>query len=227
MTDQSIDPQPAMLDDLAASGSTRPPTGSAENTDAGAVSDPMRDKYNDPRVSITRRGVLLGVGVLLFGIVGAATSIYLRKTRLEQTTAFWGQDTITALQLGERMHLMPRGGSDFEPVELTATPGLGHLRRALLDERSFDWSTTTDRGALEDCRPNEAEAPSCIQIRLTDPTAHRFEPVEIDLDLSGGWVGPSDGSRRVQATEWVQPKLRHYFATIINVQQKRFDLRTD
>ena len=182
--------------------------------------DAHADKYNDPRAKITTRGIVIGVAVVLLGIVGAAASIYARRTRLGETTRFWGQETITALQLGERMQLLRPGDNEFDPVELSGTPGLGHLRRALLDERSFDWSTEIDRSVSEKC-----EADNCVQIYLTDPTAHRFDTVRIDIDLSGGWVGPSDGSRRVQATEWVQPKLRNYFRTIIDVQQKQYDLR--
>ena len=194
--------------------------------------DPHADKYNDPRVTITPRGIWLGVAVVLLGIVGAATSIYARRTRLGETTRFWGEETIVALQLGERMMLLPRGASEFEPVELTATPGLGHLRRALLDERNFDWSSETRGSVAETCSESPSEGGEealseglCVQLRLTDPTAHRFELIEIDLSLAGGWVGPSDGSRRVRATERVQPKLRSYFKTVLDVQQKRYDLR--
>lgn len=194
--------------------------------DGRSAADPHADKYNDPRAKITSRGIWIGFAVVVFGILGAAGSIYARKTRLEQTTRFWGEETITALQLAERIELRPRGSSDFRPVELTATPGLGHLRRALLDERSFDWETESSDAASDMCQPPKPdEPPNCVQLRLTDPTAHRVGTIEIDLDLATGWVGPSDGSRRVQATEWVQPKLRNYFATIINVEQLRYDLR--
>lgn len=194
--------------------------------DRHSAADPHADKYNDPRASITMRGIWIGLAVTVFGIVGAAGSIYARKTRLEQTTRFWGEETITALQLAERIELLPCGNSDFRPVELTATPGLGHLRRALLDERSFDWESESSDAASDMCQPPQPdEPPNCVQLRLTDPTAHRVGTVEIDLDLATGWVGPSDGSRRVQVTEWVQPKLRNYFATIINVEQLRYDLR--
>jgi hypothetical protein len=110
-------------------------------------------------------------------------------------------------------------------VELTATPGLGHLRRALLDERNFDWQTEDTASVAENCSETVSDVPQCVQIRLSDPTAHRVGTIEIDIDLAGGWVGPSDGSRRVQATTWVQPKLRNYLATIMTVQQKRYDLR--
>lgn len=212
MTDKSIDPSENESE-------------TDRGDSAAAQVDPHADKYNDPRAKITRRGIWMGVGVFVLGIIGAATSIYARRTRLGETTRFWGQETITALQLAERMQLLPRGSSEFETVELTATPGLGHLRRALLDERHFDWNTETSGGVVEMCSPVESDSPTCVQIRLTDPTAHRVGTIEIDLDLAGGWVGPSDGSRRVQATEWVQPKLRNYLSTIMTVEQLRSDVR--
>ena len=158
-------------------------------------------------------------------MVGAAVSIYARKTRLEESTRFWGQETITALQLGERMELRPRGNATFRPVELTGTPGLGHLRRLLLDERNYDWQSESPEAALQDCGSSESGKPRCVQLRLTDPTAKRVGTVEIDLDLDGGWIGPSDGSRRVRASERARPKLANYFRTIISVEQKRYDFR--
>ena len=222
------------------------PTGNEEisgNRGSGVTSEPAADatsgprihhadKYNDPRAAITARGIWIGVVVVLLGIAGSFGSIYARKTRLEESTRFWGQDTITALQLGERIELLPAGDSNFQPVELTATPGLGHLRRALLDERNYEWETEIERPALEYCgtKPSgetDDAFTKCIRLRLTDPTGHRFETVEIDIDLGGGWIGPSDGSRRVQASEYVQPKLRNYFKTIVNVEQLRSDFRED
>ncbi|MGB7325984.1 MAG: hypothetical protein WBD31_14005 [Rubripirellula sp.] len=197
-------------------------------------------KRNDPRAKVTGRGIGIGVLVAVFAIVGAWASIKARKTQLGETTRFWGPETIMALQLGERIEIRPRGVSDFEPVDLTSTPGLGHLRRALLDERHYDWTTETASPVLEMCaNPGDTEAdqlgkdgpfagkntPTCLQLRITDPTGKRFEPVEIDLALVGGWAGPSDGSRRVRTTEWVRPKLYNWFATIMNVQQTRYDLR--
>lgn len=212
MTDDSIDPYD---------------NETPRQTDASRVqpSDPHADKYNDPRARITRRGILMGLAVLVLGIIGAAASIYFRRTRLGETTRFWGQETITALQLAERMQLLPLVAGDFEPVELTATPGLGHLRRALLDERNFDWQTEETASVAGDCSKRTTDGPPCVQIRLTDPTAHRVGTIEIDIDLAEGWVGPSDGSRRVRATTWVQPKLRNYLATIMTVQQQRYDHR--
>ncbi|MGC6551623.1 MAG: hypothetical protein ACON5D_19910, partial [Rubripirellula sp.] len=59
--------------------------------------DPHADKYNDPRVQITRRGIAIAIGVGLFGIAGAAVSIVGRSTQLEKTSQFWGEKTILAL----------------------------------------------------------------------------------------------------------------------------------
>jgi hypothetical protein len=204
MTDNSIDPR------------------SGDSPDSV---DPHADKYNDPRVKITLRGVLLLVLVFVLGIVGAAASVYLRRTQLEQSTEFWGLDTITALQLAERMELLARGDARFDPVELSGTPGLGHLRRLLLDERNYDWQTETRGSVSAKCDQVKSDALQCIQLRLTDPTAHRFGTIEIDIDLSHGWIGPADGSHRVRVAERVLPKLQSYFSVIITVEQLRYDER--
>lgn len=197
----------------------------SESSDVAPV-DPHADKYNDPRVKITLRGVAIGVLILAVASIAALGSIYARKTKLEKTTEFWGQETITALQLGERIELFPRGRESFRRVELTATPGLGHLRRALLDERNFDWSTRDAKSVASAWDREPGENPTAVQLKITDPTAHRFETVEIDLDLENGWVGPSDGSARVRATQWVQPKLLNYFKTVVNVEELRYDFRS-
>jgi hypothetical protein len=191
------------------------------------TTDQHADKYNDPRAKITPRGIGIGIAIVLLGIVGAAASIYFRRTRLEQTTRFWGTETIMALQLAERIELLPRGQETFEAVDLAGTPGLGHLRHRLLDDRNFEWETETATSVADCCGEIQEDRPGCIQLRFTDPTAKRMQTVEIDLDLEGGWVGPSDGSRRVRTTDWVQPKLQNYFKTIRSVEQKRYDLRED
>jgi hypothetical protein len=183
------------------------------------------DKYNDPRAKITRRGIGIGVAIAVLGIVGAVASIHARRTRLEQTTRFWGAETITALQLAEQIELVARGKETFETVNLAGTPGLGHLRHLLLDEGSFDWKSETNASVAECCGEVAPDRPRCIQLRFTDPTANRIDVVEIDLDLEGGWVGPSDGSQRVRTIDRVRPKLQNYFKTIQSVKQKRYDHR--
>ncbi len=217
---------PSDIDTHSISPAKSGPVTSDDSLDASCEPDLHLDKYSDPRAKITRSGVLIGLCVVILGICGAGLSIYARKTKLEQTTKFWGRQTITALQLAEKIELRPIGSSNFEPVDLSGTPSLGHLRHALLDDRGFDWNTESSGAAADMCRkPLEEGAVSCVRLRLTDPTAKRIGTIDLDLDLVGGWVGPSDGSKRVQATEWVRPKLTNYFQMIVNVQRLRYDQR--
>ena len=184
--------------------------------------DPHADKYNDPRARITGRGILMGLAVVVLAVVGAAASIYGRRTRLQESTRFWGDETILALQLGERVRLLPKRGRQFVPVELSGMPGLGHLRRTLLDERSFDWATEQDRPVVSGPVGGEVETgdtPSgefCVTLNITDPTGKRFDVVNIDLDLAEGWVGHSDEAPRVRIARRKRSGLRHFLETIMN-----------
>lgn len=187
------------------------------------------DKYNDPRVSVSRRGILLCVAILILGIVGAALSIRARRTRLEKSLEFWGQDTITAFQLAEKVELIPLAGKEFDPVNLSGTPGLGHLRHTLLDERSYLWETREAAAVSEISKVADAY---CVKLRWTDPTANRFTDRTVILDLNTGWAGHDEGGdetapsdRRVQLIERVRPALKKFLETLINVQQQRYGNR--
>lgn len=180
------------------------------------------DKYGDPRARVTARGVWLGLALLVAAAVFAGLSIHARRTRLAKSTEFWGETTIKALQLADQVHLLPAGDTPLEPVELTAVPGLGHLRRALLDERHFLWQTASDQPVSDKCRAEEA---LCVRLRLADPSGQRVPPTEILLELNEGWVGPADGSKRVRANPRVQRALRYQLMTWMNVQPEHYDLR--
>lgn len=200
-------------------------TNSSESpsTESPSISlDPHADKYNDPRVKITRRGVMLGVLVTLLGIVGAAASIYARKTRLEKTTKFWGEEIITAFQLGEKIFLRPLAGRDFKEVDLTRAPGIGHLRRLLLDERNYDWTTVAEKPISEACSGSE---PYCVQLKFTDPTGHRFQDVHVNVDLKGGWLGSTDADDSVRISERKQNALKKFLEQLVNFQEQRAGYR--
>ena len=126
---------------------------------------------------------------------------------------------------GRRIALVCRTpGRDFPDVELTGTPGLGHLRRALLDERNFDWpSETTDATVLAKSAGQDEEF--IVTLRLTDPTAKRFETVQIDIDLNTGWIGHVDQSHCVRFAERKRSGLKHYLVTIMNKEKNRYDMR--
>lgn len=163
------------------------------------------------------------IAIMVGGAVFALSSIYVRRTRLEETTRFWGSETITAIQLGDHVMLLPQEGADFDAVELTAFPGLGHLRRALLDERHYQWSSEEQAGVTDYC--GEVEDPLCVRLEFSDPTLKRFDTARVDIELNSGMVGPSDQSRRVKVNDRVQPALKHQIGLLMRVKQKRYDRR--
>lgn len=189
--------------------------------------DEHADKYNDPRAVISRRGILLGVFVVLFGIGGAALSIWARRTHLEKSTEFWGTDYIMALQLAEEVELFATVdqpdselGSSSEPVRLSGMPGLGHLRHVLLDDRSYQWDTVT----AEPIRSRAGKSP-CMMLRLTDPTVNRFPEAVIVIDLENGWIGKRDGQNQVQLTERYQTAMPVFLKQIANYEPQRVEMR--
>ncbi|WP_246113036.1 hypothetical protein [Allorhodopirellula solitaria] len=198
------------------------PAASTPSGDPTAV-DPHADKYNDPRVHFGARAWLGVVAVLVGATLFTFASIYARRTRLVETTRFWGKPTIEALQLGDHVMLLPLEGSDFEPVELTAFPGLGHLRKALLDERHYDWATETDGGIAEFCK--ETDEVECVRLEFSDPTLKRFPKARIDLELNHGVVGPADQSRRVRVNDRVRPALKYQIGLLEQVKQESYDNR--
>lgn len=189
--------------------------------------DDHADKYNDPRVSISRRGILLGVFVVLFGIAGAGFSIWARRTQLEKSTEFWGADVILALQLAEEVELIPsvdlpdsETGSSSEPVRLSGMPGLGHLRHVLLDDRSYQWDSV-----VQDSIASRIEEFPCMILRLSDPTVHRFPDTEIVIDLENGWLGLRDGTNQVQLGERFQTAIPLFLKRVANYEPLRADMR--
>lgn len=182
------------------------------------------DWVDHPRVPITRRAVLAGCVILIFGVAGALGSAYFRRTRLGLTTEFLGANTIRALQSADRvvLYLEPIGASEStgQTIDLSGTPGLGHLRRALLDERHYDWSTEQAR-SVESFRSAETQLAT---LSFSDPTG-QIPDATVSLELANGWVASPSADRVVQLTPRVQPAVRHFLVVISNAQQTYYDRR--
>ncbi|WP_372894870.1 hypothetical protein [Stieleria sp.] len=186
-------------------------------------SDRHADKFNDPRAEFTRRGILLGVGVALFGIGGAALSIWARRTRLEQSTQFWGPEVIEAFQLAAEIHLISQPdqpASEAQPLRLTGMPGLGHLRHLLLDDRSYIWDSVRDEPIRS--RLNES---SCMTLWFSDPEAKRFPDAKVIIDLDQGWIGKQDGNQQVQLAERFRNALPAFLKRIADFEPLRVEMR--
>jgi hypothetical protein len=188
---------------------------------------PLPEGWVDhPRTPITRRAVLLGVGVCILGVVGAIASIYARRTQLEKTTAFLGSDAIQAIQILPRvtLQLEPVGQVDdaeAKTIDLSGTPGLGHLRHALLDQRHYDWQSRSD-SSVQSLRSSETRIAT---LTFSDPKEN-FAPATLELELNGGWVSPAGEKQRVQLIERAQPAVRHFLTVISNAKQAHYDNRT-
>lgn len=188
-----------------------------------------------PKIPITRRAVLAGVAIMILGVIGAVASIYARRTRLELTTEFWGPDAILAMQVSPQVTLRleavgAQANQESKDIDLTGTPGLGHLRHALLDQRHYDWQTRTD-SPVESLRDEKTRMAT---LTFSDPL-EKFPTATIELELIGGWVGPpvsgqpselgQSGGQRVQLITRAQPAVRHFLTIISNAKQNHYDNR--
>lgn len=183
--------------------------------------------------ALTPRGVWMVVGVLIFAVAMAAASVYLRRTRLEKTRAFWGPATIRALQSGETLRMVlpadspllekaasggevPGGGElrgDKIVTDLSGTPGLGHFRHALLDERHYDWATEQPVGIDR----VGVEAAEYVTIEIEGPPAD-IVASQLRIELSEGWAGPPGGDKSVRLTDRVRSAVRHFLITVQDMQ---------
>lgn len=178
-----------------------------------------------PKIPITRRAVLAGLVILVLGVVGAVGSIYARRTQLEKTTEFLGPDAILAIQIlpSVTLQLEPIGqvdGTEAKTIDLTGTPGLGHLRHALLDERHYDWQTRTNT-SVDSLRSTESRFAT---LTFSDPKEN-FKPATLRLELTEGWVSRSGQGDRVRLIERAQPAVRHFLTVISNAKQAHYDNR--
>ena len=179
-----------------------------------------------PKVPVTGRAVAMGVAIFLVAIVVAASSIYFRRTQLELTTRFWGSDTIRAMQLAPIVTLKFDSDGERSPVDLTGTPGLGHLRHALLEQKHYLWSTEVAE-SVESLKTPEAKFATLVFSDPREDKEIRVPSATVRLELQGGWVGTSDGSKRVQLIERAAPAVRHFLTMLRNAQQNRSDFRND
>ncbi|SMP38518.1 hypothetical protein SAMN06265222_101150 [Neorhodopirellula lusitana] len=195
----------------------------AETPLAAETLNEHADKYDDPRAKFGAKGWLAVVAIAIGATIFALASVAARRTQLGETTRFYGPEVIQAIQLGDHVMLVPQKGSDFETVELTAFPGLGHLRKALLDEGHYEWETETSESVAEFC--DGEDDVKCVRLEFSDPSLNRFETARIDIELNRGIVGLADKASQVKVNDRVRPALQHQIGLLMRVKQKRYDRR--
>ena len=184
-----------------------------------------------PRL-FTKKGLLIAFGILVFAIAMTVGSIYVRRTPLEKTTAFFGPDVIKAIQLGEQLRIVIPPDSPMVNAEaplaiiredgsqtanLSGSPGLGHFRHALLNERHYQWDTIAQGPADK----LGIENPEYVYVELEGrPTDARPLPVPIEivptrlvLELTQGWVSLDGGQQSVKVTQRVRTGLHNFIDT--------------
>ncbi len=89
-----------------------------------------------------KSGKRLILGVLVIGLAAAAASWWFRYSATHRAAQFWGPQAATLIR--DAPHVTLRSDStDDDALDISAAPGLTHLRTALLEDGSYDWTATT------------------------------------------------------------------------------------
>jgi hypothetical protein len=86
-----------------------------------------------------KSGKRLILGVLVIGLAAAAASWWFRYSATHRAAEFWGPQAATLIRDAAHVTLRSDASSD-DPRDISNAPGLTHLRAALLEDSSFDWS---------------------------------------------------------------------------------------
>jgi hypothetical protein len=186
---------------------------------------------NDPAQVrlLTLKGLGITMAIAIFAVVVAFASIYARRTPMEKTRDFFGDDALKAIQLGEQLRIeIPAGspminadaplavirGDGSQIADLSGSPGLGHFRHALLNQRHYDWDSITDRGVEEIEIPDRELVFVEIEGRSPDappvPMPITITPTRLVMELTEGWVGVVGVRRAVRMTERVRTGMRNF-----------------
>jgi hypothetical protein len=94
-------------------------------------------------------GKLIIIGILAVGLVAAGASWWFRYVATHRAAQFWGPEGVRLIRDAPTVYLIklataeqPHGlvGPTGVAYEISKARGLLHLRNALLEDRSFDWT---------------------------------------------------------------------------------------
>jgi hypothetical protein len=89
-----------------------------------------------------KSGKRLILGVIVIGLAAAATSWWFRYSATHRAAQFWGAQAATLIRDAPHVTLRSDTLND-EPLDISATPGLTHLRTALLEDDRYNWTATS------------------------------------------------------------------------------------
>jgi hypothetical protein len=178
-------------------------------------------------------GVLVAAGLLLVGAAAAGVAWWNNLAQTRQALDFWGPEAavlirdapqVTALEIDFRRSADAGSGGLVHPA--TGTPaeihqerdisrarGLVHLRHALLDDRSFDWSAAPrEPGELRYALSFERDGRRLVVYFSEDFTlATALGPSDAAPDQPGG----ASETVHVVSTKRMAEGLNRYFADVL------------
>jgi hypothetical protein len=86
-----------------------------------------------------KSGKRLILGVVVIGLAAAAASWWFRYSATHRAAQFWGPQAATLIRDAPHVTLRSDASTD-EPRDVSDARGLTHLRNALLEDNSYDWS---------------------------------------------------------------------------------------
>lgn len=184
------------------------------------------------------RGTLVVVAIIAVGGAMAGFAWWFQRQQTYLALEFWGAEESAAIRAGHRVllsKLTPRPrDADFQPkevfpfpvdfvdtVDVTKAPGLVHMRQALLENVSFDFSPSPPRSDLPQGTFG-AELRNCIAVAAPDdfqPTymlvfmdEHNEVVVNAYFDFEANRVHFSQGQREAGLTKRLTSGLPKFFA---------------
>lgn len=148
-------------------------------------------------------GKLVIIGILVVALVSAATSWWFRYKATHQAAEFWGPAAARLIRDAPHVSL-ERLVVSMAPIsrDISAAPGITHLRNALLEDRSFKW------GQKLEAAPKRGG----WKLTFSDPASGEQLPIILTTDCRGAVVGGDGPERRVVSTEPISKGLIKVFA---------------
>jgi hypothetical protein len=88
-----------------------------------------------------KSGKWLILGVVIIAFAAAAASWWFRYSTTHRAAQFWGPQAATLIRDAQNVTLRS-DATDDDALDVSAAPGLTHLRTALIEDGSFDWTAT-------------------------------------------------------------------------------------
>lgn len=135
-------------------------------------------------------GTPLVIGLILLGLVAAATGIWYQREQTRRCLDFYGVEAARRITTAARIELLELAPTDaagrlraVKRREITAAKGLVHLRRGLVEDANFNWSAAAGAGRLPDSAWD-------LAFVFSDPAAGggATTTLVVDFDDRGGHV---------------------------------------